>query len=204
MELEETHQATNGNNSAAVPPPGTNGCTAVVGTPPTSTTIIEEEFEMLFDGPEDELKSEPNSSRNGHQQRNEELEKGFEKYLPLIELGQQIAYFANSQLYESPSPLLRKRMNDAFSLICSPCPYISDNSYLLEPKQRYIVAKALNSAIQEMLGKENSSQVDKYIRKGRHLREKAMPLAASSIFTDVDQLIFTPASMDQQQQQSQM
>ena len=50
--------------------------------------------------------------KNGNSYKEEKcLEKGFERYLPLIEFGQAISQFASRHLYDSSSSALRRRMN---------------------------------------------------------------------------------------------
>jgi hypothetical protein len=118
------------------------------------------------------------SEKNGHTETDL---NAVEQYLPAMEFGRNLATFAHES---APIPKkLVARMNDAFSLICYTNPMESSKAYLFDQSQRLLVAKALNAAILEHVGKENSSALDDLFKRAHFSRERAMNAnAAGAVF----------------------
>lgn len=177
-------------------PLSSNGFPSIIpncDTPPTSTTIIEELGELNDFVEEWEMTAESFYTEDLHKENgccSTDYFQHLQKYLPIIEFGHAISKFSQQISASITSPSLFKRMNDAFSLIGYNKPYESNNNYLLEQKQRNVVAKALNRAILDMLGKEKSSRLDYYIRKTRSDRQRSLTFSTASIYSDVDKLLF--------------
>uniref|UniRef100_A0A915E4E7 B30.2/SPRY domain-containing protein n=1 Tax=Ditylenchus dipsaci TaxID=166011 RepID=A0A915E4E7_9BILA len=167
--LGNGNTAANGNCDAS---------SVLAGTPPSSTTIIEEfeDFSEITDGLP--LIGNGNSVSSGPENgtySKEELQP-YEKYLPLIAFGANISRFADHFCDSAGSSALRRRM--------------APECLSARPKQRNLVAKALNSAILEHFNRDSSSQLDEYFRKAKTLRQAALVNSSGSLFADIDALVF--------------
>ncbi|KAI1701983.1 SPRY domain-containing protein [Ditylenchus destructor] len=194
MDINDGARATaNGNASSANGNCAGQNSAILAGTPPTSTTIIEEEFEdfgEVTDGLPLEITNGSAPAgvvENGY--TTEEMQR-YEKYAPLLAFGATVAQFASRYCDSGLSLGLRRRMDDAFSLVVHENPKLSTNAYLLDQKQRNIVAKAVNTAILELINRESSSQMDEYFRKARGLRQSALVNTPAALFADIDALVF--------------